>query len=141
MASTIWVNRTSNKFGRIQQTFDLAIAGAAQGFTTVINAIKIRQGMNRPATQLVTFTFDATAVTGDNLDIALYGSNDAAGTDKFLLLDAVVADITATGIVIAVVDMQLYPAPFYFISVTGNDAEVGNTLAITISGDINGSQS
>ena len=141
MASTIWVNRTSNKFGRIQQTFDLAIAGAAQGFTTVINAIKIRQGMNRPATQLVTFTFDATAVTGDNLDIALYGSNDAAGTDKFLLLDAVVADITATGIAIAVVDMQLYPAPFYFISVTGNDAEVGNTLAITISGDLNGSQS
>ena len=141
MASTAWVNRTSNKFGRIQQTFDLAIAGNGQGYTTVIDAIKIRQGNDRPETQRITFTFDATAVTGSNLDVALYGSNDRAGTDKYLLKDILVADITATGIAIGIFDLQLYPAPFYFISVIGDNAETGNTLALTISGDLNGSQS
>jgi hypothetical protein len=149
MASTAWVNKTSNEMGRIQQTFDLAIAGASQGFTTVINAIKVRSknlvgglmealGSNG---QYISFGFNASAVTGTNLDIALYGCDNSAGTDKYLLLDALVPDITATGKVVGIIDIQQYPAPFYFISVTGDNAETGNTLAITISGDLGGSQS
>ena len=146
MASTAWVNKTNNEMGRIQQTFDLALAGAAQGYTTVINGIKIRREKDRPLYQYVTFCFDATAVTGTNLDIAIYGSDQASGTAgtagaKYLLLDAVVADITATGKVAGTIDMQAYPAAYYWISVTGDNAETGNTLAISIHGDLNGSQS
>ncbi len=146
MASTVWVNRTSNLLGRVQQTFDLAIAGAAQGFTTVINAIKVRSkslviGESGSNGQYVSFSFNASAVTGTNLDIALYGCDNAAGNDMYLLLDPLVADITATGKITAILDIQAYPAPFYFISVTGDNAEVGNTLAISISGDLGDSQS
>lgn len=145
MASTEWVNKTSNDLGRVQQVFDLAIAGAAQGYTAVINAIKVRSkslvaGLLGSNGQYISFSFNASAVTGTNLDIALYGADTVDG-DKFLLLDALVADITATGKVTGIIDIQQYPAAFYFISVTGDNAEVGNTLAISISGDLGGSQS
>ena len=145
MASTAWVNKTSNEMGRIQQTFDLAIAGAGQGFTTVLSAIIARTkslviGLGGSNGQYISFGFNASAVTGTNLDIALYGCDNSAGVDKYLLLDALVADIVATGKVVGIIDIQQYPAPFYFISVTGDNAETGNTLAITVSGDLGGSQ-
>ena len=146
MASTAWVNRTSNLLGRIQQTFDLALAGAGQGYTTVINAIKVRSkslviGERGSNGHYVSFSVNASAVTGTNLDIALYGADNSAGTDKYLLKDVLVADITATGKVTGIIDIQQYPAPFYFLSITGDNAETGNTLAIVISGDLGGSQS
>ena len=82
----------------------------------------------------VTFTFNASAVSGTNLDIALYGSADEAGTSKYLLLDAVVADITATGIVAGVVDLNAYPAPFYFVAWTSDQSESDNSIAVTVEG-------
>jgi len=118
--------------------FDLAVAGAAQGYSPVIDVIKVRSKRLSNG-QYVSFSFNASAVTGTNLDIALYGS-DTVGGSKFLLLDALVADITDTTMVAGVIDIQAYPASFYWISVTGDNAEVGNTLTIKISGDLNGSQ-
>lgn len=140
MAHGSWLNRTANKFGRLYMLFDLAVAGAAQGYSPILNALKVRQEKGRPEKQYVTFSFEASAVTGTNLDIALYGS-DTIGGSKFLLKDALVADITDTTMVAGVIDLQAYPASFYWISVTGDNAETGNTLAINISGDLNGSQS
>ena len=142
MAHGAWTNKTANDLGRLYMLFDLAVAGAAQGYSPVINGIKVRLGgKNQPLNQYISFSFNASAVTGTNLDIALYGADDSAGTAKYLLLDALVADITATGKVTGIIDIKAYPAPFYFISVTGDNAETGNTLRIDVSGNINGSQS
>ncbi len=140
MASTDWVNKTSNDLGRLQQTFDLAIAGAAQGFSAVIDGIKVKS-KDKSNGQYINFSFTPSAITGTNLDIALYGADSIAGT-KSLLLDVLVADLTADGVrVSGIIDIQAYPSPFYFISVTGDNAETGNTLLISISGDLGGSQS
>jgi hypothetical protein len=79
------------------------------------------------ANQYVSFGFNASAVTGTNLDIALYGAYESGGT-KFLLLDAVVADITATGLVFGVVDINAYPAPYYYLGWTSDDDESANTI-------------
>ena len=134
MAHSVWSEDTNNDLGKVTMLFDLAVAGAAQGFSPVIDEIKVRS-KTKSNGQYVSFSFNASAVTGADLDIALYGCDNDAGTDKYLLLDAIVADITATGKVTGIIDIQAYPAPFYFISVTGAHAETGNTLRIDISGD------
>jgi hypothetical protein len=144
MAHTAWANKTGNDLGRVEMTFDLAVAGAAQGFSPVIDAIKVRskslaKGDKGSNGQYVAFSFNASAVTGTNLDIALYGAKKVGG-NKALLLDALVADITATGKVTGIIDIQAYPASYYYISVTGDNAETGNTLAIEITGDLGGNQ-
>jgi hypothetical protein len=145
MASTEWVNKTSNDLGRVQQVFDLAIAGAAQGFTSVIKAIKVRSkslviGDGGSNGQYVSFSFTPSAVTGTNLDIALYGADTIDG-DKSLLLADIVAVLENDGVrITGIIDVQQYPSAFYFISVTGDNAETGNTMLIAISGDMGGSQ-
>lgn len=140
MASTPWGNKTSNELGRLQQIFDLSIAGIGQGFTSIIDGIKVKS-KEKSAGQFINFSFTPSAITGDNLDIALYGSDTIDGA-KSLLLDVLVADLTVDGQrVSGIIDIQLYPSAFYFISVTGANAETGNTLLISISGDLGGSQS
>ena len=144
MANTAWTNKTNNNVGRVTMLFDLALAGAAQGYTPVIDAIKVRTksttpGENGSNGQNVGFWFLASAVTGTNLDIALYGAKTIGGT-KYLLVDTVVTDITDTTPAIGILDMQAYPAPYYYISVTGDNAETGNTLRIDVTGDLGGNQ-
>ena len=75
----------------------------------------------------VSFGFNASAVSGTNLDIALYGAYESGGT-KYLLKDAVVSDITATGLVFGGVDLQSYPAPYYYLAWTSDANEVANTI-------------
>ena len=106
--------------------------------SSVINAIKPRLD---GTVQKVGFAFNASAVSGTNLDIDLMGSMSADGSDAFLLKDAIVADITATGKVVGYVDVNLVPAPFYLIRVTTDADESANTLDIEILGQLGGSQS
>ena len=132
-----FVNRTANLFGRIYEL--LTLVDTATVYSSVISAIKVRQEKGRPEKQYVTFSFQASAVTGTNLDIALVGSDTLSGS-KFLLKDVVVADITDGTIVAGVIDVQAYPASFYWIRVITDGDEQLNTLAINVSGDLNGSQ-
>jgi hypothetical protein len=84
-------------------------------------------------TNRATIVCHPSAVSGTNLDIKLYGSDTAAGTTKYLLLDAVVADLTADDTAIAgVVDLNAYPAPYYFISWTADGDESANTMQIDV---------
>jgi hypothetical protein len=83
------------------------------------------------ASRKITVTLNASAVAGTNLDIALYGAASTGGT-KFLLLDAVVADITATGTVAATIDLNSYPAPYYYISWTADADNSANTIAVKV---------
>jgi hypothetical protein len=77
----------------------------------------------------VTFGIIASAVTGTNLDIGLYGSMTSGGT-KFLLLDAVVADVTnAAKVKFQAVDLNAYPAPYYYLGWTSDGDESANTVS------------
>lgn len=148
MANTKWSNKTGNDLGRVEMVFDLAIAGASQGFSPVIDAIKVRSkaqdknNTNGSNGQFVAFSFEVPAgIAGTNIDIALYGAKKSGGT-KSLLLDALVADITTGDTVkyTGIIDVQQYPASFYYISVTGDNVETGKLLNIEITGDLGGSQ-
>lgn len=86
---------------------------------------------NKLANRYVSFTFNPSAVSGTNLDIALYGADTSGGT-KYLLLDAVVADITATGTVAGQVDLNAYPAPFYYLAWTSDADESSNTIDVAV---------
>ena len=117
----------------------LTLVDTATVYSSVISAIKVKQGKGAPVSQYITFSFVASAVTGTNLDIALMGSDTLAGS-KFLLKDIVVADITDNTPVAGQVDVQTLPASFYWIRVITDGDETLNTLAINVSGDLNGSQ-
>lgn len=72
-----------------------------------------------------------SAVTGTNIDIAIYGAMTETGT-KFLLKDAVVADVTNGVAQGAVLDINAYPAPYYFIQYTADADESANTMTTSI---------
>jgi hypothetical protein len=79
----------------------------------------------------VAFGFNASAVSGTNLDIGLYVAATEAGT-KTLVKDAVVADITATGKATGLVDLNAYPGAFYFLGWTSDTDESANTIAVEV---------
>ena len=83
------------------------------------------------AERKVSFGFNASAVSGTNLDIGLYGAASPTGT-KTLLLDAVVTDITATGLVRGIVDLNDYPSAYYFLGWTSDADESANTIDLEI---------
>lgn len=106
-------------------------ASATTEYSTVIKEVGPKfSKLNR----YVTFTFNPSAVSGINLDIALYGSDTEAGTTKYLLKDAVVADITATGAVAGVIDLNAYPSPYYFLAWTADANESANTIDVKVMG-------
>ena len=106
-------------------------SSATTEYSSVLKAdgVHLQPDQNK-ANKYATFTFNASAVSGTNLDIALYGSDTEAGTTKFLLKDAVVADITATGTVAGTVDLNAYPAAYYFLAWTADANESANTIAV-----------
>jgi len=56
------------------------------------------------------------------------------GTNKYLLLDAVVADIT-TGVATwkaAAVDINAYPAAYYFLAWTTDQTEAANPITVHV---------
>ena len=105
----------------------------ASATTEYSSVIKDFQVDGNQVSRYVTFTLNASAVTGTNLDIALYGASTEAGS-KYLLKDAIVADITATGIVAGIHDLNLYPAPYYFIAWTSDVDESANTIDLEVIG-------
>jgi hypothetical protein len=122
--------RTRNKNAYVSETYTLP-ASAANGFSSVIDFINPERTHE---TNWASFKFHPSAITGDNLDIALYGSDTSAGTNKYLLLDALVADLTADDTVIAgAIDMNLYPAPYYFLAWLAPGDESANTISVSVS--------
>ena len=118
---------SAGKVSVLSESYTLP-SSATIGYSSVI---KKQPDMSK-ANKYVTCTFNASAVSGTNLDIALYGSDTEAGTTKFLLKDAVVADITATGTVAGQVDLNAYPAAYYFLAWTADADESANTIAVKV---------
>jgi len=124
-----FTKQSINGFLVANETYTLP-SSATTEYSSVIDFLKWRYKGNQ--NEYATFTFNASAVSGTNLDIALYGSNTEAGTVKYLLKDAVVADITATGTVAGVIDIKAYPAPYYFLAWTADGDESANTIAVGV---------
>ena len=123
-----WTRSTINYLPVYSETYTLP-ASATTEYSSVISRFRpTADNTNR----YVQFQFKASAVTGTNLDIALYGSDTSAGTVKYLLKDAVVADITDATTVAGLLDINAYPAPYYFLAWTADVNESANTLTVKV---------
>lgn len=79
--------------------------------------------------RFITIAVNPSAVTGTNLDIALYGDFEEGGT-KVQLKDAIVADVTDSGLVAGQVDLNEYPARKYYVGWTADVNESANTIDV-----------
>lgn len=123
-----WTRSTINHLPTYSESYTLP-SSATTEYSTVISRFRpSADNTNR----YVQFQFTASAVSGTNLDIALYGSDTSAGTVKYLLKDAVVANITDTTTAAGIVDLNAYPAPYYFVAWTADANESANTLAVKV---------
>ena len=83
------------------------------------------------ANKNVTVVLNASAVSGTNLDVSLHGAWEAGGSKVTLVSDALVADITATGNNVDILDLNAYPMPYYYIGWTADADESANTITLT----------
>lgn len=123
-------NTTDGGFSVVQETAVTLPASATTEYGSEIDSVKY--GLNADFSTLnkrVAFRIKASAVTGTNLDIAIYGAWTSGGT-KFLLLDAPVADITDATAAIAVLDVNVAAglAPFLYVAWTSDADESSNTI-------------
>jgi len=103
-----------------------APSSATTEYSSEIDFISVN---NKEAASYVTFGIIASAVTGTNLDIGLYGAMTSGGT-KFLLLDAVVTDVTnAAKVQFKSINLNAYPAPYYYLGWTSDGDESANTIS------------
>lgn len=117
-----FTSKSTNKGTVVTHSETYTLPSTGTGYSTALE-IPLSKNLNR----YVTFTFNPSAVSGTNLDIALYGADTLTGT-KYVLKDAVVADITATGLVAGVVDLNAFPAPFHFLGWLVDADESANTI-------------
>ena len=127
-----WTPKTQNTMGYFTEAVT-APASATTEYSTVIDKIKPR---NDGSNQYVSFTVKASAVTGTNFDIAIYGAMTSGGT-KFLLKDALVADVTDTTKAVGTININAYPAPYYYLAHTSDVDESANTITYEFFGDLN----
>ena len=123
----MWTKSTANKMLLAKETYVLP-SSATIGYSSVIDFL-IPDAEH--ANKKVLITFNVTALSGTNLDMALYGSDSIGGT-KVLLLDAIVADITVTGANPVILDLNAYPAPYYYLAWTADQDEKANSIAVKI---------
>jgi len=102
--------------------------------TEYSSEISFLKGNPAVSTRAVSVWIKASAVSGTNLDIALYGADKAGGT-KFLLAAAIVnaiTDLTCATAAVDLLDLNRYPAPFYYIAWTSDADESANTIEVKI---------
>tara|TARA_R110001583_G_scaffold38498_6_gene124417 strand:- start:3497 stop:3940 length:444 start_codon:yes stop_codon:yes gene_type:complete len=110
-----------------QESYTLP-ASATIGYSTEIDFFSFDPKI---ANKNVTVVLNASAVSGTNLDISLYGTWEAGGSKVTLVSDALVADITATGNNVDILDLNAYPMPYYYIGWTADADESANTITLT----------
>jgi hypothetical protein len=110
-----------------QETYTLP-ASATIGYSTEIDFFKFDP---KVANKNVTVVLNASAVSGTNLDVSLHGTWEEGGSKVALVSDALVADITATGNNVDILDLNAYPMPYYYIAWTADADESANTITLT----------
>lgn len=126
-----WTSKTRNGMGGKQEI----LAGAATGtsYSSVIDFLKPKgDGKNR----YVALSVLASAITGTDIDIFLYGSLDSAGTVKTVLLDCLDMSQGTAVSGVKIFDLEAYPYPYYFISQTVQASEAANTLTVNITPEV-----
>jgi len=124
-----WTKTTANKLLLMSESYTLP-SSATTGYSTVIKEVGPDSSKE---TQNVTFTFLTSALSTGNLDMQLWGSDTEAGTTKFLLKDTIVTDIVnGDGTSACVIDLNDYPAPYYFIGWLAAGDEDANTITVKV---------
>lgn len=111
----------------VKETYT-APASATIGYSSVIDFLHPDPKVTN---KNVLLTVAASAVTGTNFDVDLYGSDEIGGT-KYLLLGAVVADLTTSAAGVKILDLNAYPAPYYYVGWTADVDEKANTITVKI---------
>lgn len=119
---------TVNHLPQYYESYTLP-SSATTEYSSIISQLR---PTNNGSTRYITVTCTASAVSGTNLDIGLYGAQTTTGT-KTLLKDAIVTDLqtgalTATGSV----DLNAYVYPYYFIGWTADANESANTIGVYV---------
>lgn len=124
-----WTNTSRKNVLIKRETYTLP-GSATTGYSSVIPDLLPNLANE---TRSITVVCTASAISGTNIDVSLYGSADEAGTVKYQLLDAVVADVTNSAkIKVGTVDLNDYPAPYYFIGWLADTNESANTVTVEI---------
>ena len=129
-----WKKSTVGSFGD-QLAVQTGIAAPASPFTVLTDEIDFlslsKNYPNRYISVLVEGTGD---VTSTSIEVALYGSAVPGGT-KFLLVDNIVTALTNSAKTSgARLDLNDYPAPYYYISMTSDaDDTTGTPLTYKVS--------
>ena len=110
-----------------QETYTFP-ASATIGYSTEIDFLKFDASL---ANKNVAVILNASAVSGTNLDISLHGTWEAGGSKVTLVSDALVADITATGNNVDILDLNTVPMPYYYVGWTADADESANTITLT----------
>jgi hypothetical protein len=106
-------------------------ASATSGYSSEIDFLEADPDN---ATKKVIVVANASAVSGTNLDLSLIGhwTSGTAGASMVSLVDAYIADITATGNNIDVLDVNSYPMPYYRLKHISDADESANTITYTV---------
>jgi hypothetical protein len=116
----------------VQKEESVALPSATgTGYSSEINFLKVDPSKNNKYFSIMVST---STVSGSNIDFALYGAYVSGGT-KYQLLDAIVADHTTSASATnnaASVDLNAYPAPYYYIGWTVDANESANTVSVYI---------
>ena len=110
-----------------QETYTLP-ASATIGYSTEIDFFSFDPKI---ANKNVTVVLNASAVSGTNLDVSLHGTWEAGGSKVTLVSDTLVADITATGNNVDILDLNTVPMPYYYVGWTADADESANTITLT----------
>ena len=127
-----WAKRTKNGMGKNFEVVTQA-SSATYAYSSVIDFLKPKgDGLPR----YISIFGEASAVTGTNIDISLWGAHTSGGT-KFLLLDAPITDLTnAAKTAGASINIEAYPAPYYYIGMLADADEHLNTVTLSIAPEV-----
>ena len=123
--------KTTYGFSVVQETGVTLPSSATTEYGSEIDTVKY--GLNADFSTLnkyVAFRVKVSAVSGTNFDIAIYGAWTSGGT-KFLLKDAVVADLTSDATAVTgVIDVNagIGLAPYIYVAWTADVNESANTI-------------
>lgn len=127
-----WAKRTKNKMGGQFETVTQA-SSATYAYSSVIDFLRPKgDGKSR----YITIFGEASAVSGTNIDISLWGAYTSGGT-KFQLLDAPIADLTNSAKTAGgSINIEAYPANYYYIGMLADADEHLNTVTLTITPEV-----
>lgn len=119
----------STENGFLKAVEVVTLGNATTVYSSVLDTLRVRR---RFAQNVFTVTLQASAVSGTNVDISLYGSDTEAGTVKRLVTANIVTALTDTTEAVAYIDVGAKPWPYYFLSFLSDADETANTVTVTI---------